>query len=299
MKGEEQMFATHDGVFHGDDVLAGAIVRLAHPSAAIMRTRDSVLITSAELCFDVGGGAYDHHQRGGNGARPNGVPYASAGLLWRDYGVGICGSAEIAHEVDRQLVQSIDAHDNGYALTTPRISPNGEPIDAIQCTISHVLSNFNPSWDEPQDFDQRYFEAVSFASTILDRAIVRARGVVLAKEVVGQAVADAVDPRVVVLPYFVPWQEALVEWSAEALLCVYPSAGTWRVQVVPVVPGQPGARLPLPEAWAGLDGEALASLTGVADATFAHRGRFIAGAESRTGALSLARLVLQEAEHAN
>lgn len=302
------MICTHDGVFHGDDVLAGAIVRLAFPDQAITRTRSPELLESAMLCFDVGQGTYDHHQRGGNGVRPNGVPYASAGLLWEDYGPQICGAVptvnpndagdtdaiynpnyglarKIADEVDRQLIQSIDAHDNGHAIA----APTG---DAIQCTISHILSNFNPSWDEPQNFDQRYFEAVAFAATILDRAIIRARSVVLAREVVAQAVADAIDPRIVVLPYFVPWQEALVEASADALLCVYPSAGTWRVQVVPATPGQPGARLPLPEAWAGLDNAELAALTGVADATFAHRGRFIAGAQSRNGALALARLAI-------
>lgn len=279
------MIATHDGVFHADDVFGGAIVRLEFPDQAIVRTRKPEELAAAAFCFDVGYGDYDHHQKGGNGARPNGVPYASAGLLWRDYGARICGSKEIAAEVDRQLIQSVDAHDNGFQIAAPTGS-------ALQCTVSHVISNFNPSWDEEQGYDSRYFEAVSFAAQILDRAIVRAKGVVLAKEVVGQAVADAIDPRIVVLPYFVPWQEALVEASVDALLCVYPTAGSWRVQVVPVVPGQPGARLPLPESWAGLDGDALIALTGVSDATFAHRQRFIAGAQSRNGALALAHLAL-------
>lgn len=278
---------THDGVFHGDDVLAGAIVTRVWPEAGIFRTRDQEQLVSADLCFDVGGGLYDHHQRGGNGVRPNGVPYASAGLLWRDYGAAICSSQEVAAEVDRQMVQSIDAHDNGYSITVPL-------GNAVQCTLSHILSNFNPAWDEPQRFDTHYWEAVAFAAHILDRAIVRARSVVLARQVVQQAVADAADPRIVVLPYFVPWQEALIDASASALFCVYPSAGTWRVQVVPVMAGQPGARQPLPEAWAGLEGPALQALTGVADATFAHRQRFIAGAQSRNGALALAHLAITE-----
>lgn len=279
------MICTHDGVFHADDVFGGAIIRLAFPGEAIVRTRQSEEIAAALLSFDVGQGDYDHHQRGGNGTRPNGVPYASAGLLWRDYGNQLCGDANVASEVDRQLIQSIDAHDNGYAIT----SPLG---DAISCTISHVISNFNPAWNESQDYDARYWEAVAFASTVLDRTIVRARAVVEAYGVIQQALADAIDPRIVALPYFVPWQEALIEASPDVLFCVYPSAGTWRVQVVPVVAGQPGARRPLPEAWAGLEGAALAALTGVADATFAHRARFIAGAKSRAGALALAKLAL-------
>ena len=161
--------------------------------------------------------------------------------------------------------------------------------------MSHIISLFNPSWDEPQNFDAEYWRAVSFAGVILARAIVRARGVVLARGVVRQAVADAIDPRIVVLPYFVPWQDALVEQSTEALFCVYPSAGTWRVQVVPVKIGLPGARMSLPAMWAGLEKEELCSITGVADATFAHRGRFIAGAQSRDGALALAAAALDAA----
>ena len=283
------MFATHDGVFHSDDVMAAAILMEVAPVTTFIRTRDPAELAEVGLCFDVAGGQYDHHQLGGNGTRPNGIPYASAGLLWRDYGARVCGgNAEIAAEVDRQLIAPIDAHDNGMVLSIPAHADVRAP------TVSHLISDFNPSWDEPQDFDRLFFEAVTFAAGILNRAIVRARGVVLARSEVRQAVADAIDPRVVVLPFFVPWQEALCAASDAALLIVYPSAGTWRVQVVPITPGQPGARLPLPAAWAGLDGDTLATLTGVADAAFAHRGRFIAGAQSRDGALALARLALEE-----
>jgi uncharacterized UPF0160 family protein len=280
------MICTHDAVFHADDVFGGAIVRLMWPHEPIVRTRNPATLAAAALCFDVGGGDYDHHQAGGNGARPNGVPYAACGLLWRDFGPMLCDDPDVAAEVDRQLIQPIDAHDNGYTLADPRYA------GVWPCTVSHLISNFNPSWHEAQDFDAGYFEAVAFASGILERAIARARGVVEARGVVAQAVTDAADPRIVALPYFVPWQEALIDASAAALLCVYPSADTWRVQVVPVAAGQPGARIALPEAWAALEGEALAALTDVEDATFCHRQRFIAGARTRTGALALARLAL-------
>jgi len=278
---------THDGVFHADDVFSGALCQLIWPGAPITRTRKPELVANADLAFDVGGGSYDHHQPGGNGVRPNGVPYASFGLLWRAYGWCVCGdNHDIAAEVDRGLVQAVDAHDNGYSISTPL-------YDGLQpLTVSHIISSFNASWDEPQHFDADYWRAVSFARVILERAIVRARGVVVARTEVRQAVEDAIDPRIVELQKFVPWQQALVEASKDALLVVYPGAGTWRVQVVPVVAGQPGARIALPEPWAGLDQEALRDLTGVSDATFCHRQRFIAGAETRTGALWLANLAL-------
>lgn len=285
---------THDGVFHADDVFGAALLRLAYPAIEIERSRDPRVLAAADIRFDVGGrsdpatGDYDHHQREGAGKRVNGIPYAAFGLLWRALGQRLCADVVLQAEVDRAFVQAIDAHDNGVALTTEAI-PGAFPV-----TISHVISNFNPSWDEPQEYDARFWEAVALAEQVLRRAIVRAQGVVLAREIVCEAVERADDARIVVLDRFVPWQEALIEVSADALLIVYPSAGTWRVQVVPVKPGQPGARCALPEAWAGLDGEQLIAVTGVADATFCHRGRFIAGAVSREGALALACVALEE-----
>jgi uncharacterized UPF0160 family protein len=52
----------------------------------------------------------------------------------------------------------------------------------------------------------------------------------------------------------------------------------------------------LPAAWAGLRDDALASVTGVADATFCHNGRFIAAVKSYQGARALASLALQAVE---
>lgn len=284
---------THDGVFHADDVFGAALLRMVYPAIEIERSRNPGVLAAADIRFDVGGrgdpatGDYDHHQRDGAGKRDNGIPYAAFGLLWHACGRLVCADAVLHAEVDRAFVQAVDAHDNGVALTT-EVLPDVFPV-----TISHVISNFNPSWNEPQEYDARFWEAVVLAEQVLRRAIVRAQGVVLAHEIVCEAVERADDVRIVVLDRFVPWQEALVEASSDALLIVYPSAGTWRVQVVPVKPGHPGARHTLPETWAGLDGDKLIAVTGVADATFCHRARFIAGAVSRDGALNLAYAALE------
>ena len=52
----------------------------------------------------------------------------------------------------------------------------------------------------------------------------------------------------------------------------------------------------LPEAWAGLSGDELREVTGVPDAVFCHKGRFIAVAESGEGALDLADAALRAAD---
>ena len=51
------------------------------------------------IVLDIGGGKYDHHQRGGNGARENGVPYASCGLIWREFGKELLKEVEDVENV--------------------------------------------------------------------------------------------------------------------------------------------------------------------------------------------------------
>jgi uncharacterized UPF0160 family protein len=57
---------------------------------------------------------------------------------------------------------------------------------------------------------------------------------------------------------------------------------------MPPEPGSFEQRLPLPQAWAGLQDAALAEASGVADAVFVHLRRFVGAARSRAGALDLA-----------
>lgn len=74
---------THTGVFHADEVMATAILLKARGELNLMRTfKVPEDISEDVIVYDIGGGKYDHHQKGGNGARENGVPYSSAGLLW-------------------------------------------------------------------------------------------------------------------------------------------------------------------------------------------------------------------------
>ena len=285
MERRMKVAVTHDGLFHADDVFAAVVVRRMFPRVRIMRTRHPDHLAAADLRFDVGGksdGAtdFDHRQPGGAGVRPNGVPYAPAGLVWCAFGERLTHSASVALEVDRTLFQSIDAHDNGYAPCA----------DGMTVTVSHVISRMNPDWQEAADFDACFAQASALAATILDRTIVRAVGIVQAEREVMVAIQNADDPRILVLDRFIPWQTAVCTLAEEVQFVVFPSMGTWRVQAVL---GMPGNRRSLPAAWAGLEGSALQAITGVSEATFAHRGLFIAGAASKAGAYALAQKALQ------
>lgn len=282
--------ATHNGIFHADDVFSIAALRQVLPAFDLVRSRDSDILEKADVVVDVGGvydacaDRFDHHQRGGAGARKNGIPYSSFGLIWKKYGVQICaGDEKVANAVDSGLVSAIDAIDCGFV----------EGV-AEGVSLSQTIGMFNPTWDEQGDFDQCFDEAVDFASHLLGRFIVSATGGVKAKAIVAQAIAEAADPRVIVLKSFSPWKKTVHALADEALYVVYPSqTGQWRVQCVPVEPGSFENKKSLPAPWGGLADNALQQLSGVDDAMFCHNGLFIAGAESFAGAMKMARLALE------
>jgi len=288
------LLGTHSGVFHADDILAAAILRRIYPKCEIVRTRDQSVLDSCDIVFDVGGiydaetRRYDHHMPERAGERPNGILYSSAGLVWKHHAHELCPS-DIAKIVDEKLMQPIDATDNGQSLFeggTPKFK------GCHGYSFSRMLSALNPFWDEHQDFDAAFLEAVEIAGLILDREMVFAQGSLKAQKLTQTALNSRLERPLLVLNQFHPWQEAAVE-DSDVIFCAFPSeTGDWRLQCVPPELGSFEKRLALPEAWAGLRGGDLAALTNVSDAVFCHPGRFICGARSKEGVLELARQAL-------
>jgi len=297
--------ATHSGSFHADDVFALAALSLlvaAEPERGpleIVRTRDPEQLAAADLRVDVGQrddpatGDFDHHQRGGAGERPNGIRYASFGLVWREFGARIAGGGEhaeaIARRLDEVLVQGVDANDTGQTISSALVA------DVAPLTVSHAIAAFNPNWDEDGSAEAKrraFDEALAFATGILSRELASARAQVRAAELVRAAIARADDPRLIELDRGLPWHRELVPTAPEALYVVYPREQDWGVQAVPRALGEFANRKDLPEAWAGRSDAELAEVTGVPDARFCHAGRFMAVAGSREGALELARQAL-------
>ncbi len=278
---------THGGVFHADEVMATAILSAIEP-IALNRTFRVPEDTNA-FVYDIGGGQYDHHQRGGNGARENGVPYSSAGLIWRDFGHKLVSCDQAWAFVDQELIQGIDAVDNGVL---PDIDYPAKPA-----SISDLISGFNPDWDSKVKPDDAFLEAVAFAQGILARAIASAESKARAKALVDTAI-EASEERIIVLPQFAPWQEYVLTSedpkAAEALYVVFPSnRGGYNVQAIPDAIGSFGNRKPLPESWRGVPANDLQAVSGVADANFCHKGGFIGGADSLNGALAMARKAIE------
>jgi uncharacterized UPF0160 family protein len=294
------LVATHDGSFHADDVFAVAALTLLVGSSEleVVRTRDRGALAAADLRVDVGfrddpaSGDFDHHQRGFERARANGVAYASFGLVWDHYGARVCGDdAEIADAVDATLVQTVDANDTGQRLTEP-IVEGAHPM-----SVSGVIAGLQPRWDETLDDAQeraRFEQALALANGILRREIEAAAAAARAVQVVRAAIASASDPRLVELAVNAPWKRTLVGEAPEALFVIYPKRQGFGLEAVPRQLGSFDNRRDLPAAWAGLEGDDLVEVTGVADALFCHAKRFLAVARTRDGIGRLAELALAD-----
>ena len=279
---------THNGRFHADEIFAIATLRRIEP-LEVVRSRDSAIIASADYVVDVGGvcdparNRFDHHQAGGAGKRENAIPYSSFGLVWKHFGEKVCGSPEAAAKIDAELVQPIDAVDNGIDLCQPTPS-NISPV-----TIQQVFGFFRPLWNEAPEYNQAFLQVLKLAEDILDRAIKSAKASVEGQEKVRATYQMAADKRIIIFDTPGSWEDSLVAYP-DVLYAVKPArqSDDWRVEAVRSDIHQFVNRKPLPKAWAGKTDAELQKVAGVVDAVFCHNLLFTAGAKSRKGAVALA-----------
>jgi len=326
----EYKIVTHNGTFHPDDVFAVATLELAFGDAEIIRTRDSEKIKTGDFIVDVGGKNdgeknFDHHQEGGAGERPNGVPYASFGLVWKKYGKTIIhevlnspffkGSTRSGRDfkssaletsapplvkeelnttdlifnlVDKTLVEPLDLSDNGKGELKPLFG------DVYQNTLFHIIYSQNPTWKEKDaDRDKIFSETVQLAKKILLRQIKVATDEIEGALKVEEAYQNAPDKRIIILDDNYPWIETLSKYS-EPLFAIEPSKDktAWEVESVKTNPNAFQIRKAFPKDWAGKRDEELQKISGVSDAIFCHNGLFFAVAKSKEGAVSLAKLAI-------
>ncbi|MCQ8239990.1 MYG1 family protein [Rhizosaccharibacter radicis] len=303
------LLVTHGGKFHLDEVFAYAVLRRAlqlGPSGSdhlLVRTRDPARIAAGKIVWDVGTvydeatERYDHHQRGAP-LRPDGTPYSSAGLVWRIYGeravLAVLGGRDadlagpIAAEIDGGMVRRIDEVDNG-------IGPEGDSLG-----LSGLMGDFNPPWDAAGGdaaADAAFLDAAELADGLLCRRVARVAARLRGAALVRQAFRSAADPRILELDRGMPWKDVVFADGLPVLFGIYPASnGNWMVDAVPPEPGSFAQRLPLPAAWAGLQDQALADISGVPDAVFVHLRCFVAAARSREGARALAARAIALAE---
>jgi uncharacterized UPF0160 family protein len=313
------LIVTHGGKFHADDAWAVAVLQILYPEADLVRTRDPAIIATADFVIDVGGvwdpatGRFDHHQKGFSGARQSGVPYASAGLVWREFGarcvrklaaahtehpLGEDTAQQIAHAIDADIVQYLDLSDVGAAKN----APGGYGLSA-------VISGYNPSWMDEQRLGYgeaadayrlaQFRRAMAFLADVMANAVKYRVGALLALEQVRKSEVLEGGRLLFLKNGALPWTAVVRKEMPRVLFVISHnlSEDRYMLHTVPMSADSFEARADLPAAWAGLRDADLAAVTGVADAGFCHNGRFIAAAKSYDGIYLMALQALKAADN--
>jgi uncharacterized UPF0160 family protein len=288
--GKKYTVAVHDGKFHADEIFACAVMDIyLKGRMRVIRTRDEDLIEKADYILDVGGEydhdarMYDHHQKEGAGVRDNGIPYATAGLIWKHYGKKIIKNEELWQIIDKKMVQPIDASDNGVDLVSSNFT------DVFPYGISSVINTRRPTWREEGqiDLDKEFLSLVSFFKDLLKRELEIGRDFLIARKEIINAVEVSEYKNFIILNENLPFEDALDDYP-EVLFVVSPRAdGTWRISGVRKNKHSFERRKDLPSSWGGLRGEALQKMTGEKNVQFCHRGLFLLVANDKETAIRL------------
>lgn len=326
---EKQLtIATHDGIFHCDEILACFMLQQLplYKTAKILRTRDESRISSCDIVVDVGSvfdrekNRFDHHQKSFEHTlstlRPEfgsqwTIRLSSAGLIYTYFGEQVIHQILSQHNLDLSaadekkiylkvyegLIQEIDAIDNGVPMFA------GEPFYRTHTCLSSRVSHFNSDWnsDLTQYDAQQHFEMAKemVGREFLDKVLYFAQRWWPARQLVQTAVENRFavheSGQILELATPCPWKDHLNEIEGEMNIVGIPKyvlfenkPGDNRVMCVPNVPKSFVCRKFLHKDYRGIRNDQLVSVSGIADASFCHATGFIGGAKSRDGALQMA-----------
>ena len=289
---------THNGPFHSDEVVACAILCLIHPhtSVQILRSRKVELLNQCDICIDVGGGEFDHHQPGFNTTRENGIKYASAGLVWKYFGKQLikqflmqyfkdshCDIEYIFETFDSLYISLVDCEDNGIS------------------TVSHsfsFISSFLPLWFDSNidSFNIQFNKALLTTISILEEELKATIGKFIAKNVIISNWSSNTysNNGILEIPsQTIDWLETVIKLndtnannSINFVIFPYMDEG-WAVQCVPPSLSKKfEQRIPFPKNWAGQT-DKLPIISGVTGSTFCHNGCFFARAISKEAIIEM------------
>lgn len=317
------VIGTHGGIFHADEVVATAILCMLHKNekVRIVRTRDIDILNECCICVDVGGGEYDHHQKGFNFCRKeDGVMYASAGLIWKKYGEKlICKllpeyfteilnngfelqnvPTEVWRIIDEELISKVDAEDNG--------------INVDEHYFSYI-SSYLPLWFDV-NFNEQFMKVLKVTISMLEQKILNTVQSCVAEIILNQrwhrrgSMEELVEGTCTfaenildISSQTIPWVEKVIEFnksiftpfikkdSINFVIFPYPTGG-WAAQCVPPSLEQKfDKRIPFPSKWAGQT-DKLPEISGIDDAIFCHNGCFFVRAESKESVIKMCKLAM-------
>jgi len=183
--------ATHNGVFHADEVTAIALLNIFVDDVDIVRVEHNHTdFNSFDMVIDIGKKLdykkyFDHHQyKGGK---------SSAGLIWEYIGF------KKEYKDISQLVKMVDEQDTGVKKAKPFEYPN-----LIKC--------FNQKDIYSKQQDGAFFRAVEFAEVTFNSLKESCEDKIKAKEIVKNSYLFQNNSSILELESFTPyWQDYVVE----------------------------------------------------------------------------------------
>ena len=283
-------FITHSGTFHADEVMASVILLNKFGSMNIYRTSD--VKNHNAFIYDVGFGAFDHHQAYFNKTRNNGIKYASCGLVWERFGKDIINKLNVPDKdaffesVDKNLIMDIDRDDNGQAL-------KNEP-EIKQQTLPNLIASFNSAWNDVEKESTCFLKAVCFANDVFNKMIKKMKAKEDARKIIEEKINESKDG-ILILDEYMPWKDIVLqsenEKAKDILYAVFPSKrGGYNVVATPVLPGSFDVKKPFPKTWAGREDEELQKISGVESITFCHKNLFICACKTFNDAVKIAKI---------
>ncbi|MDY6321929.1 MAG: MYG1 family protein [Succinivibrio sp.] len=323
------LIATHDGTFHADETTACAIISYLYDNVQVIRSRDPETLEKADLVIDVSlkndNKHYDHHSKLFTRCRPNGVRYATAGLMWEKFGVDFLKKIvkkelpfrptdaviDAAFDrIDREIMVMVDLNDNGqltdYAEQVADAQTDGERAVRDRLSeffqgspdIPYIVAMQNLPAQTAQGQDQAFMATVKMLKQILTAAAINA---LHTESGIAKVIDAYTGGEILIIQDRLPWSQAVLghpDVFKKCLLAVYPDRnGRWRVQSLPVSKAlRFKNRLTAPEKWRGLQGPELDAVTGLKNTNFVHRSGFTGGATTYEDNLALAQLWLKHGE---
>lgn len=264
---------THNGRFHADDVFSAALLKILNPEINISRV-SSVPENFDGIVFDLVNGAFDHHNANMK-YRDNGVPYASFGLLWNEYGHTLVPESAVKI-FDESFIQPLDSQDN-YGGNN---------------MLCRVITQANPKWDSSDNPDECFFKVMEFAKFILLNEIESMKSTERATTIVKDALANQTNG-IVTLSVGVPWKAILI--PEPVYFVIYPSTrGGFNAQAVPKSIESNECKIYFPEKWRGQTDD-LMKFSGISDLTFCHSSGYLVATNSIEAAVKACETAIKNA----
>lgn len=245
----EPVITVHDGRFHADELLAIAVIKTALPDRTIRinRSRDPFAWERSDLVLDVGGArnSFDHH-RPDNPKHPNGVPYATCGLVLD----AIEEDVKLRKQLYIDLFYTVEWDDN----TAPGeiTSPNWE----LKPNLLAWVPQFQPLREEaPSEYEMReYFDrALEMVTLIYKRVRKNAQLKLKNREVADKATFVVKDGFLIVPNAKTPYQRYMFEHpEITGAIVPEPNGRGYTIKIWREGPRDPVLRGWWPSTWCGL-----------------------------------------------